>query len=295
MSDARRGRRRTTPRLLAVLIASHGCTPQIPRGDAEPIAAPRGCVDACATEALRAVVAALEAGDRAAAQRRFDALTPTPSADNAEARWVRALLSLESGDLDAARAHARWLSTHPTTAALAVRTARLLVRLDDAPRAAAFLVGLTEARDVESPALYEELATVRRGLGQEDAAERALRAGLARTPDDRGLLEQLAGTRAQRGDPREALTLYTRALTLAPERPELHEAVARLATSVGDHPLAIEHARRAVTLAGDDTPRLFLVWSAALAASGDADAARRALEEGRRRHPHDEGLRRGSP
>ncbi len=242
------------------------------------------CDDRCVQGLLRTVLASLEHGRVQEARDRLEDIRPRPPMTDPTLRMVLALLALEGGDRAQAIRHANWLADHARSAALAAKTCRVLVRLGEARRAATFAQQRINA-GIAGPALHLELALAWEALGQEAAVLRALNEGLVAFPDDPTLLETAAARADAAGDHAAALDLYTRAIPHHASPELVHEAVARVATQAGQYDVAVRHARLAVEMAGDRDPKLYRVLHDALLASGDADAARGALERGRRRFP----------
>lgn len=242
------------------------------------------CDDACVQRELRTILAILDRGRIQDARDRLETMRPRPSMSDPMLRLVLAILALEGGEPTQALIHAEWLSVHARTPSVAAMTCRILVRLGEARRAATFAQQRVN-EGLVSPSLYLELANAWEALGQQAPALRALQDGLLTSPNDPILLETAAARADAAGDRATAIELYARAIPHHASPALMHEAIARVATEAARYDLAVTHARQAVELAGDQDPQLYRVLHDALLGSGDADAARAALERGRRRFP----------
>lgn len=198
---------------------------------------------------------------------------------------ARALLTLErTGDALAAFARARELEPEGADdeVASAYLAPALLLRDLDRTGEAIRLLEEAATRALGSSDVYEQLALLRLSDGQADQALAAVSAAAAENLESPGL-DLVHGLALARDPDRrvEALGYLERALGAgAGDAVVVHLEAAEALAAGGHFPEAVDHLRAAAESAPDE-PEVFYRLGRTLAAAGDREAARAALERHR--------------
>ncbi len=226
----------------------------------------------------------LEAGDRAGAIARLAGYDDSvPVEQQLDAAW----LLLRLGELDRARTAA--VAAGERGAASVVLRARIELGAGDLPRARA----LVDAVAVDDPAWPAGQVVAIEALWAEDdliAAAARADAGLARAPDDTGLLAARAETSRRAGDPAAGRALLARAAHQRADDRGLALARASYEARAGDPTRALALAEPLLTDDPDDADALHLVGATLVAAGADLPRARRLLTRARALAPGDAGV-----
>lgn len=147
----------------------------------------------------------------------------------------------------------------------------------------------------QSVEVLSDLGLVLLSRGRAAEAASVFASAVARRPGDLALVRDLAGAWMASGEPNRAAMLLVETLrdgSIAAERAApLELDAARAFLELGEDALALDHASRAATLSPSDAEPLVVMARIHLA-SGDASAARAALDEALLRDPESASARR---
>ena len=232
--------------------------------------------------------------ERGTAEPSFSSRTDAERAH--DALLLDTLLVLE-GPLSALEDAMHRMRPQSEALATELRTiAAAAVRAHDLPTAEH---ALDRARETlpQSVEVLSDLGLVLLAQGRAAEAVAVLASAVSRRPGDLSLVRDLAGAHMAAGDPSRAAVLLVETLRdgdlAAVDAAPLELDAARAFLDLGEHALALDHAERASLLAPSDAEAWVLASRAHLA-SGDAEAARAAIDEALRRDPESASARRAS-
>jgi arylsulfatase A-like enzyme/tetratricopeptide (TPR) repeat protein len=227
--------------------------------------------------------ASMQTGDDARALRLYDEVTRLDPND-AEAWRMLGTLRAEQGlfreAVDALEEAAR-IAPHDAGVAASLGRAR-----EESGDAAGAMEDYDRALSIDPghPIAVVQKGILLRAEGRIDEAVNALRAGLARRPEDAEILNNLAWILVDASiDAEESLELARRAAAIAPDDPAILDTLGWAAVRAGLASDAIDPLRKALAATGDPTVRAHLAF--ALAATGEREEARAMLREAARRDP----------
>lgn len=233
--------------------------------------------------------------ERGTAEPSFSSRTDAERA-HVDALLLDTLLVLE-GPLSALEDAMHRMRPQSEALATELRTiAAAAVRAHDLPTAEH---ALDRARETlpQSVEVLSDLGLVLLAQGRAAEAVAVLASAVSRRPGDLSLVRDLAGAHMAAGDPSRAAVLLVETLRdgdlAAVDAAPLELDAARAFLDLGEHALALDHAERASLLAPSDAEPWVLASRAHLA-SGDAEAARAAIDEALRRDPESASARRAS-
>lgn len=155
---------------------------------------------------------------------------------------------------------------------------RLSILLLCAASCLAAAVGTQASEPLADPGSFLRAGTASQKAGDQAAAERSFRRGLALAPDDPALHAALGSSLLQTGRPADAATEYRRALDLSPDDARTHADLARALRASGDLAGAGKHFTR--SLAIEPRCEVYAEFGLLQDLLGREDLARASYEKG---------------